>query len=73
VVESWQQDDLEDLEPVMATLPADESESAPGSTVPVRLHSKVTELGTLVVWGVSRDERGRWKLEFNVRERVEAK
>jgi molecular chaperone DnaK (HSP70) len=73
VVESWQQDDLEDLEPVMATLPADESESAPGSTVPVRLHSKVTELGTLELWCVSRDERGRWKLEFNVRERVEAK
>jgi hypothetical protein len=60
-------------EPVMATLPADESESAPGSTVPVRLHSKVTELGTLELWCVSRDERGRWKLEFNVRERVEAK
>jgi CheY-like chemotaxis protein len=30
---------------------------------------KVTEIGTLELWCVSRDEERRWKLEFNLRER----
>jgi len=40
-----------------------------GRTVPVRLHVKVTAVGTLELWCVSRDGKGKWKLEFNVRER----
>ena len=40
-----------------------------GRTVPVHLHSKVTEVGTLELWCLSRDGKQRWKLEFNVRER----
>ena len=47
-----------------ATLPADGDE---GRTVPVRLHARVTEVGTLELWCVTRDARRRWKLEFNVR------
>ncbi len=75
VVESWEQDDLEEREPVVATLPAgDEDRTASrvaGATVPVRLLSRVTEVGTLEIWCVSRDDPGRrWKLEFNVREPV---
>jgi hypothetical protein len=36
---------------------------------PVRLVSRVTEIGTLEIWCVSRAESDRrWKLEFNVRE-----
>ena len=41
---------------------------AEGRTVPVHLHSRVTEVGTLELWFISRDGKQRWKLEFNVRE-----
>jgi molecular chaperone DnaK (HSP70) len=69
VVESWEQEDLEELEPVVATLPA--AEGTGGTTVPVRIVSRVTEIGTLEIWCVSRDAANRrWKLEFNVREQV---
>jgi hypothetical protein len=37
--------------------------------VPVSFESKVTETGMLQLWCVARDGR-RWKLEFNVREKV---
>ena len=37
--------------------------------LPVRLESRVTELGTLELWLVSRDGANRWKLEWNIRER----
>ena len=38
--------------------------------VPVRLESRVTELGTLELWLVARDDAHRWKLEWNIRERA---
>ena len=69
VVESWEQDDLEELAPLVATLPPVEGAGPGGATVPVRLVSRVTEVGTLEIWCVSRAESDRrWKLEFNVRE-----
>jgi hypothetical protein len=39
--------------------------------VPVSFETVVTETGVLQLWCASREGR-RWKLEFNVRERVEA-
>jgi hypothetical protein len=36
--------------------------------VPVHLHSKVTPVGQLELWLMSRDGKQKWKLEFNVRE-----
>ena len=42
-----------------------------GQIVPVHLLSRVTEVGTLELWCISRDGKQRWKLEFNVRERSE--
>jgi len=57
---------IDELAPLAATL---ESRGKEGRTVPVHLHSKVTAVGTLELWCISRDERERWKLEFNVRER----
>ena len=42
-----------------------------GELVPVSLETVVTETGVLQLWCVARDGR-RWKLEFNVRERVKA-
>ena len=59
--------DLEELSPIQVTLPAD---GASGEYVPVTLETVVTETGLLQLWCVARDGR-RWKLEFNVRERVQ--
>ncbi|HEV3444601.1 MAG TPA: Hsp70 family protein [Gemmataceae bacterium] len=64
VVEDWE-GQIEELSPVSTTLEAAGSE---GRTVPVHLHSKVTPVGTLELWCLSRDGKQRWKLEFNVRE-----
>jgi hypothetical protein len=59
-------DDLSELSPVEVTLPADGNV---GDYVPVTLETVVTETGMLQLWCVARDGR-RWKLEFNVRERI---
>jgi hypothetical protein len=42
---------------------------AGSQTIPVKLHSKITELGTLELWMQQRDSQQRWKIEFNVREK----
>jgi len=60
--------DLEELSPVEVTL---EAAGQSGEFVPVTLETVVTETGMLQLWSVARDGR-RWKLEFNVRERVRA-
>jgi molecular chaperone DnaK (HSP70) len=65
MVEEWE-DQIEELNPLETTL---ESPGKEGRTVPVRLHSKVTPIGTLELWCISRDNQQKWKLEFNVRER----
>jgi molecular chaperone DnaK (HSP70) len=56
---------IEELNPLTTTL---EAPSRQGQIVPVHLHSRVTEVGTLELWCISRDGKQRWKLEFNVRE-----
>jgi hypothetical protein len=62
---------LAELPPVEATLPSDgASEAAAGEAVPVTLESRVTEIGTLELWCVERGGRGRWKLEYSLRERT---
>jgi hypothetical protein len=65
MVEEWE-GQIEELSPMTTTL---EAPGQSGQTVPVHLHSKVTEVGTLELWCLSRDSKQRWKLEFNVRER----
>jgi len=57
---------LEELSPIEVTL---EDDAHKGETVPVTIESNVTETGQLQLWCVSRKGK-RWKLEFNVRERV---
>jgi len=59
-------DELEELSPVEVLLP-DAGDS--GKLVPVTLETVATETGLLQLWSVARDGR-RWKLEFNVREKV---
>jgi len=61
-------DDLQELSPMEVNLPADENAAG---VVPVSFETLVTETGMLQLWCVARDGR-RWKLEFNVREKVEA-
>ena len=59
-------DELVELSPIEVNLP---TQGETGELVPVTLESVVTETGMLQLWCVARDGR-RWKLEFNVRERV---
>ena len=59
-------EDLEEISPVEVTLPADGNA---GQIVRVGLETEVTETGVLQLWCVAKDGR-RWKLEFNVREKV---
>jgi len=59
--------DLEEISPLEVTLHLDGQQ---GTVVPVRLETRVTELGTLEIWCVSRDGTGRWKLELNIREKT---
>jgi molecular chaperone DnaK (HSP70) len=57
-------DDIEELTPLETTLSWIGQEGVP---IPARLRVHLTEVGTLELWAVSRDETHRWKLEFNVR------
>ena len=67
LLEDWG-DEIEELSPLEVTLKLDGQE---GAVLPVRLETRVTEVGTLEVWCVSRDGAQRWKLELNIRERGE--
>jgi len=59
-------DALEELSPMEVAFSAGET----SEVVPVSFETVVTETGMLQLWCVARDGR-RWKLEFNVRERVQ--
>ncbi len=65
VVEEWE-GEVEEISPMEVTLEAPDKK---GQTVPVHLHTKLTPVGTLELWCISRDKKQKWKLEFNVRER----
>ena len=65
VLEQWQPDEIEELEEIAATLPAEDRQ--PGEVVPVRLHAAVTEVGTLRLEAVPRVGAESWKIEFDVR------
>jgi hypothetical protein len=60
--------EIEELSPMEVTFGTGETSS---EVVPVSFETVVTETGLLQLWCVARDNR-RWKLEFNVRERVTA-
>jgi hypothetical protein len=66
LLEDWGTD-IEELSPLEVTLKLDGQQ---GTVVPVRLETRVTELGTLEVWCVSRNNTQRWKLELNIREKT---
>jgi len=59
-------EELEELAPMEVSFGSNESSS---EVVPVSFETVVTETGMLQLWCAARDGR-RWKLEFNVREKV---
>jgi molecular chaperone DnaK (HSP70) len=61
-------DGIVELDPVEKLVEVDRDHAA-GQLVPVQLEAHVSEVGTLELWCVARDGRGRWKLEYSVRER----
>ncbi len=80
LLETWEPDELQELAPLRTELRSDSEDastskeavtSTPSRThakVPVRLHSQVTEVGTLDLWCQStREAERRWKLQFHVR------
>jgi hypothetical protein len=65
LLEDWG-DEIEELNPLEVTL---QMNGQQGTVVPVRLETRVTEMGTLEIWCVTRDGGHRWKLELNIREK----
>lgn len=63
VAEDWEGE----IEPITTLEMHLEGET--GTIVPVTLETRVTEVGTLDLWCVSREDQKRFKLEFNVREK----
>ena len=63
VAEDWEGE----IEPITTLETRLEGET--GTVVPVTLESLVTEVGTLELWCVSREDQKKFKLEFNVREK----
>ena len=65
LLDDWSPGELEELEEIEATLPADAR--MPGDVVPVRLRASVTEVGTLRLEAIPRSGSEHWKVELNVR------
>jgi len=66
ILDRWNAEELQELDPLETALEPNEAQA--GEAVPVRLHSRVTEVGTLELSCQSTRDPRRWKLEFNVRE-----
>jgi hypothetical protein len=64
-LDHWSDDELEELDEIEITLP--EENYSPGQIIPVYLCAAVTEVGTLELQAVSRQNDHRWKIEFDVR------
>lgn len=67
VIEDWR-GEIEEITTMETEFTSTGGEDG-GNVIPVWLHIKLTEIGTLELWCVSsEDENRRWKLEFNLRE-----
>jgi hypothetical protein len=65
--DDWESAGISELAPIEANLPVTKKLKE-GALVPVKLQSKITEVGTLELWCHAREGAGQWKLELNVRE-----
>jgi hypothetical protein len=66
VLRDWDEEELIETAPMQLTLPADDAPDE--GFVPIRFHSKISELGVFELWCNSVRNEQSWKLEFNVRE-----
>jgi molecular chaperone DnaK (HSP70) len=64
LIEDWE-NDIESITTIETAL-----DGTYGSAIPVSIQVKLTEIGTIELWCVSRQDGKRWKLEFNVREKA---
>lgn len=65
LLDFWSDDELQELEEIEATLPAEGRKA--GDIVRVKLHARVTETGTLELEALPEDGSARWKVQFDVR------
>jgi len=79
----WSPEELSETDSLEATLPvaanadggaanADGGAATEDDYVPVKFHSRITELGVLELWCVHESDDKRWKLEFSVRDDAES-
>ena len=66
MLERWNEDEMEELVPIQTAMDGQTDET--GMPIPVQLHTRVTEVGTLDLELRSRDGQA-WKLEYEVREK----
>lgn len=66
MVENWTDGELQESDALETELAADESSEA--GWVPVRLETRLTELGVLEIWCVESGGARRWKLEISARD-----
>ncbi len=66
VLKHWDEDELVETSPMEVTLDAEDAEGQ--SFVPVRFHSRISELGVFELWCKSTRDAQQWKLEFSIRE-----
>lgn len=65
LLDFWAPDELQELEEIEASLPAEGRRA--GDIVPVHLHARITETGTLQLEALPVGGSERWKVEFDVR------
>ena len=65
LLDFWGPEELVELQEIEAQLPAEGR--SPGEVVPVHLHARVTDIGTLELSAVPVGGNARWKVEFDVR------
>jgi len=68
-LEYWEPAELDELPEIQVTLPAEGRTT--GEVVPVTLASRVTEVGTLCLEAIPRDNSAKWQVEFDVRNGTE--
>ena len=59
--------DLHELPALTATLPVAEADTPPGTLVPVRLRTVLSEIGALQLWCHEEHGPRQWKLEYELR------
>lgn len=64
-LDHWPPDELHELQAIEAHLPTQDRTA--GQIVPVRLHARITQVGTLELEALPIDGTERWKVELNAR------